>query len=78
MSALDGRIRTIAREEAAAVLADGPAAGAQEAGGDAAQLRAEVEALTIRVEALEKAPSLSEQVSKASARRSPARKESSE
>lgn len=54
MSALDGRIRTIAREEAAAAL-DGAPAGAQ--GPDrVAELEQQLAELTARVEELEKTP----------------------
>lgn len=51
MSALDGRIRSIAREEAEAVLGDGPEAGTRDS--DVAELRAKVEALTARLDELE-------------------------
>lgn len=54
MSALDGRIRSIAREEAAAALSEGPAAGTGNS--EVAELRATVEDLTARLEALESAP----------------------
>lgn len=74
-SPLDGRIRKLAREEVADLFGNGPAsaAGAQDAGGEVAELRAQIEALASRVEALEKTPSVSEQVKMAS-RRGTARK----
>lgn len=54
MSALDGRIRSIAREEAAAVLGDAPPVK-PETGGEVAELRAAVEELTARLDTLESA-----------------------
>jgi len=56
MSALNERIRLLAREEATALLGAGPtAARAQEGGGEVAELRAQVEALTARLDVLEAA-----------------------
>jgi hypothetical protein len=46
-SPLEGRIRHLAREEATAVLAEQPGAG-----GETAELKAQVAALTARVEEL--------------------------
>lgn len=56
MSALDGRIRTIAREEAEAVLGGEPATAAPARDGEVAELRATVENLSARLEALESVP----------------------
>ncbi|MFJ8538195.1 hypothetical protein [Streptomyces sp. NPDC093591] len=56
MSALDARIRRLAREEAAALTGADPDATPAAADTELAQLRQQVEELTARVEALEKAP----------------------
>jgi hypothetical protein len=70
MSALDGRIRHIAREEAAALLGAGPAAAStQDAGGEVAELRSQVEALGARLDALEAAATAPAPAAKRGARK---------
>jgi hypothetical protein len=78
-SPLDGRIRKLAREEVADLLGNGPApaTGAQDASSEVADLRAQIEALASRVDALEKTPSAGEQA-KTVSRRGTARKETTE
>lgn len=67
MSALDGRIRTLAREEAAALLADGSAAGTRDS--EVAELRAKVEELTARLYALETPAAATSPASKRTSRK---------
>lgn len=70
MSALDGRIRALAREEATALLTDGAeVSGMQEAGGEVAELRVQVEALTSRLDALEAAAAAPAPAAKRTARK---------
>jgi len=54
-SPLDGRIRALAREEAAALLGDTPAAAEVTDSGEVTALKAEVAELRARLDVLEKA-----------------------